>query len=1273
MEIPLVPHESSRRRTQPGEDPMTRLPFFLLASLLLTACPDQSIQAINANPEATITSPEDGEEVFEGFLTMVRGTVSDPDHQTEDLLAAWYLGTDEVCPATAPDWDGATTCELAIGTDETTQRLEVIDPIGAAGSDSIQVNVVATDAPEAAITSPEASGVYYSDQLIVFEGTVTDLEDIATDLVATWESSIEGELEVDAEPNAEGYISGTAYLQEGEHAIELTVVDSTAKTGSDTIVIDVGPPNSDPTCEITAPESGTVGEEGELVLFEAQVDDVDVDADWLTVTWESDKDGELGGSTPYSSGEVQYSYADLSVDTHTITMTVSDEVGATCTHGVVYTVGTAPEVTVTSPNSGDVVNMGESVSFAAEVSDNEDSPTDLDISWTSSIDGTLSTSGADSTGSVAFNSSSLSNGAHDITLTVTDTDGLFATELISLTVNALPTVPTVTISPDPAYTDDDLVGAATGSTDDDGDTVTYGYAWYEDGTLLSSATMATLSSSLTTDGSTYRVVVTPNDGTADGATGEAELEVSNSVPSISSVTISPASPTVTDTLTCSYSGYSDADGDADVSTYEWTVEGVTMGTTSTLAGVFIAGNIVACTVTPDDGKDTGTPVDDTATIVNTPPQVTSVALTPSEVYTNDTLTATVSTSDDDSDVVTVSYAWYVDGSLVGETGSSLSGVTYFDKGQDVYVEAMPNDGTEDGAVVASGTVTVLNTPPGPPTVSIDPAAPDTREDIVCMIDSSASDDDGDTVSYAFDWTVDGSTFGGASTTSYTNDTVLSDSTWTADVWGCTVTPNDGDDDGGSANATAVVSIEYLGWGTTESLASSDGIINGSSGQILGQAVAVLPDIDGDGMVEVLLGSRYADEGATDAGSAYVFMGSTLAAGGSWQLTDADYTISGAYASDQLGRSVERGGDVDGDGIEEILISAHWNDSAGSASGQAYLITAGDLGAIGTASDATYTFTGEDTYHVFSWYQDPAGDVDGDGLGDLIFGAGYYDGYTGKAYVFLASSLVAGTDHSASDADYYIVGEMEDSFLGAGVAGAGDVDADGYDDFIVAAPETNDVATTIVGPGHVYLFLGANLTSTSQLLPSNADATFVGHDDGAGLGWAMTHGDFDADGASDLALGAYLADDGATDAGAIYVFLSEDVGSMGTYSTSAASLAVTGASAGDRLGSFTDFASTADIDLDGASDLLTGAYLDDTAGSQAGRAGLFLASTLLGATTHSLADADSLFLGSAADDYAGFCNAAGDVNGDGLPDVLVSAHGGDGSATNSGQVHLLFSP
>ena len=1251
---------------------------------IVTGCPDQSLTAFNADPSATITSPDDGSEVQEGFPVSLRGRVSDPDHSADSLVATWYLGDEIICPETAADWDGATSCEMVLDDEDDLVTLEVKDPQGAAGADSISLVVVPTDAPDAEIISPEAGGVYYSDRLITFEGTVSDNEDAPTDLTAWWESSIDGELDVDAEPDTSGGVLGSGYLTEGEHSIELRAEDSTGKAGQDNVVVTVGPPNTAPECQINAPESGAVGQEGELVTFEAEVSDVDVPSDWLTVTWESDKDGELGSSSPNSDGSVTFAWSDLSVDTHTVTMRVSDEVDATCTDSVLYTVGTAPEVTLTSPGESEVVNDGENVSFSAEVSDNEDSPTSLTLSWESDLDGTISTQGADSGGVASFDLDSLSTGEHTVTLTVTDTDGLFSTDRVSFTVNALPTAPTVTVSPDPAYTDDALVATASGSVDPDGSgTVTYSYAWYESGVLSSASSSATFPETSTTKGLVYRVVVTPSDGTGSGEPGEVELTIdntdpvvgtpmispstnvttsealtcsasatdvdgdtpavtyawsnsttgstlgsgasltlipisvspgdlvtceatatddegamsvasatvtientdpvlaaivvdpstgvttsttlacsttatdtdggtptisyawssgstslgtgpsitlsssssspgdvvtctatatdadggtdsdgtsvtventdpvvgsvaispstgvttsealtctatasdadggsptlsyawsngsvplgtgstltlshsscspgdtiacsvtaldadggtgsgsssvsvinsapsvssvtirpdpayasdtltcghsgfydpdgdvdastytwsvdgvvlgtasslsgaflggdtvtctvtpfdgtdsgtavsdsldisntppelddvvlspdpayegdsltctpgsyadddgdsvafsyawlvegvdpgetgstlssawfdrdeavsctvtptdgmddgaavgsnvvviANSPPSITSVTISPSSPTAGDTLTCSYSGYSDADGDADASTISWTIDGAVVGSSSTLSGAFGSGDTVVCTAIPHDGRDAGTAVADSIVVENEPPEVLSVTLSPSSVYSNDTITATVSTSDPDGDTVTTSYAWYVDGTLVAETGRSLDGATYFEKEQEVYVVGTPNDGTEDGDPVRSTAVTVLNSAPDAPTVSINPTEPvEDVDDLVCSIDVESSDADGDTVTYTFGWSVDGTPFGtsegidtadtghsdsGLATTTYVGDTVSASVLARDEQWICSVTPDDGTDSGSSASD----SVDVLGAG-----------------------------------------------------------------------------------------------------------------------------------------------------------------------------------------------------------------------------------------------------------------------------------------------------------------------------------------------------------------------------------------------------------------------------------------------------------------------------
>ncbi len=983
---------------------------FVIVALLLGACQDQGVRAINASPKATITSHGDGDEVLEGYEVALWGNVSDPDHDASALLATWFAGGTPACEAAAPGSDGTTACQVVLGPDEGSISLEVIDPGDAAGSDVISLTVIPTDAPLATIIAPEAAGTYYSDQLVVFEGQVSDGEDDPAELSATWESSLEGALDVDATPDDQGALLGSTYLVEGEHMLTLTVRDSTDKSGSEAVTITVGPPNSTPECEITAPESESAGPEGEEVVFQAQVWDNDVQADWLTVAWASDKDGELGTSTPTSDGEVLFSYGDLSVATHTITMTVQDEVGASCTDHLLYTVGTPPSISLLSPSSGEVYNEGETVTFSAEVSDGEDQPDEIGLTWETDLAGVFSTQGATSSGEASFQSSELAAGDHSLTVTATDSDGLDDSALADFTVNALPTAPSVTITPDPATTEDDLLATATGSSDPDASgTVSYAYAWYEAGVLSSASSAASFPASATSRGLTYKVVVTPSDGLGDGEPGEAEITIGNSVPSLSSATISPnpavagdslscsasgwydadgdadastyawtiggtaagsgsslsggfvAGDTVTctvtpydgtdsgtavsdslvvsntppvlasvslspdpaytsdtmlcsggsvsdddgdstsisyawtvdgvdpgvsgasldpahvargqvvvcygtpndgtddgstvasnsvtisntapsissvsvtpdpatssDTLSCSYGGYSDADGDADASTYEWTAGGATLGSGSSLSGGFAAGDSVTCTVTPFDGSDSGTALSDSVTIDNSAPQVQSISLSPTSVYTDDTISASVSTSDADGDTVNLAYAWYVDGALTSETGSSLDGTTHFDKHQDVYVEVTPSDASDSGTAVASSSLTVLNSPPGAPSVSITPGEPVEGEDeLVCGVDSASSDADGDGLNYSMSWSVDGASYGsgghadsadtgagwlGASTAVWTDDTVPADDTRAGEQWTCTVTPNDGDDDGSTASASVEI-LQGGGCGT----------------------------------------------------------------------------------------------------------------------------------------------------------------------------------------------------------------------------------------------------------------------------------------------------------------------------------------------------------------------------------------------------------------------------------------------------------------------------
>ena len=105
--------------------------------------------------------------------------------------------------------------------------------------------------------------MFYADQLITFQGTVSDTEDEPDTLTVTWETAELGDLGLDIDITSEGAIEAFGNLEEGEHAVRLRAVDSTGKEAVESVVIEVGPPNSRPTCAITAPASGDAGPEGE--------------------------------------------------------------------------------------------------------------------------------------------------------------------------------------------------------------------------------------------------------------------------------------------------------------------------------------------------------------------------------------------------------------------------------------------------------------------------------------------------------------------------------------------------------------------------------------------------------------------------------------------------------------------------------------------------------------------------------------------------------------------------------------------------------------------------------------------------------------------------------------------------------------------------------------------------------------------------------------------------------------------------------------------------
>ena len=865
----------------------------------LVACnSDEGLKVYNANPSTQIVSPDDGELVAQNSTIVLRGVASDPNHTSQQLVTRWVANNVTVCDSITPDSMGFSLCEIDVADDDLNIVFEAQDPNNAIGWSSIELAIAPSLPPSAIISSPITGDVYYSDQPILFTGTISDQEDAPTDLQFTWHSDVDGQVLVGATVDGQGGVTGYDNLSQGEHIIRLSVTDTSGKNAFIESPIFVGPPNSPPDCSILSPAELQVFSLNDLVLFTAQSTDVDIPNDAIFIEWESDKDGVIGTSSPDSNGSISFGYSDLSADFHTITMTATDEQEQRCSDSVVIYISAPPVVQIVSPSNGEVINEGENVLLTGVVSDNEDDVHDLQVYWTSNMDGELDVAYPDSFGHVDFISSQLSRGLHDISLIAYDSDGLMGSATISITINGLPSQPTADISPDPAYTLDDL-GIQTGQAfDPDGQVVTFQYQWLQDG-VSTTHTSGTVPSAVTAKHETWTAIVTPFDGYGYGPAVQTEIIIQNTPPSISSVVISPSTGVVVNSaLTCSSSIIDPDETPSHHSTWSNETTGQVLLSNDTIdLSLFSVskGDVIRCTVQAVDGDGEATSSFTEVVIENTPPIIDSVLLSPSNVTTNELLYVLANATDNDGDSISFDYTWYVDGVSISPQGSSLDGETWFDKGQTVFVRVVPNDGSVDGNPMDSNTVLVDNTPPTAPTIEIAPAEPVAGDDdLICSLVSPAVDADGDSISYEYAWFVDGVA------TSHMTDTITGSLTDSFENWQCVVTPNDGLVDGSPATTSVTV------------MDSCDGTTNftqddySAGREVQGARIA---DVDQDGYLDLLFNEQ---------------MDNTLRI----YWGDGTGTFSNSAATLVLiGRSGAAGavGDINNDGHNDLLYSNQDNN------------------------------------------------------------------------------------------------------------------------------------------------------------------------------------------------------------------------------------------------------------------------------------------------------------------------------------------------------------